>query len=395
MATKPSTSPPGITLKRLLTLAIGARLISDTASRLFYPFLPVICRGLGVSLVAGSSLMTVRTAVGLMAPWGGMAIDRFGVKRTILFAMATQAIGLWWFSMAEGWLAAVGPIILLGIPMATLVPALQVFVSDRVPYQTRGRIIGAVEFSWAAVNLFVLPVVGFLITLQGWATPFYYLSGVTVAGMLIVWQWFPEHVRSTSTQRMKIRPYLKQLLKNRSALVVVLSGGFLFVGTESFFITYAAWLEQIAGLSPSNIGLVVGILGLTEWCGSGLSSAFIDRMGKQRGVLAGFVLSSIMLSILPFLEVSLWMAIAGLAIYSLLFEFTIVSSIPLLSEQIPEARGMTLTMGILAISLSRLIMAPVAAWLMEHVSFTATCFVGAIGTGCGALLLALWAKEHP
>ena len=101
MISQPPSDPPVITLKRLLTLAIGTRLITDTAVRLFYPFLPVICRGLGISLVAGGSLMTVRTAVGLVAPWGGLAINRFGVKRIVLFGLATPAGGLRWFSMAE------------------------------------------------------------------------------------------------------------------------------------------------------------------------------------------------------------------------------------------------------------------------------------------------------
>ena len=67
---------------------------------------------------------------------------------------------------------------------------------------------------------------------------------------------------------------------------------------------------------------------------------------------------------------------------------------PLLSEQMPEARGLTLTMGVLAISLSRIVMAPVSAWLMESISFTATCTVGAIGTACGVIVLGLWAKEN-
>ena len=60
---------------------------------------------------------------------------------------------------------------------------------------------------------------------------------------------------------------------------------------------------------------------------------------------------------------------------------------------VPDARGMTLTMGILAISLSRLMIAPVAAWLMINVSFAATCLVGALGTAGGVLVLALWARE--
>ena len=78
------TNQPSISLKRLLTLTIGIRLIVDTGVRMLYPFLPVISRGLGISLVAAGSLMTIRTAVGLMAPWGGIAIEKFGVKRVIL-----------------------------------------------------------------------------------------------------------------------------------------------------------------------------------------------------------------------------------------------------------------------------------------------------------------------
>ena len=360
---------------------------------MLYPFLPVISRGLGISLVAAGTLMTVRTAIGLLAPWGGMAIDRFGVKRLVLIGMASQAVGLWWLSLVHGWLPAIGPILLMGIPITTLIPAIQVFVSECVPYEKRGRILGAVEFSWAATNLFILPVMGVLITLQGWKAPFIYLAMLTVVGMLAVWRWFPDHKPTTSASPIRIWAYIRRLIQNRSALAVVLSGACLFIGTESFFVTYAAWLERTAGLSPAGIGGVVGILGLTEWIGSGFSSAFIDRIGKRRGVLAGFVLATLMLLVLPYLDMALWMAVAGLGIYSLLFEFTIVSSIPLLSEQMPEARGMTLSMGIMAISLSRLIMAPVATWLLEHVSFTATCTVGAAGIACGVWLLAQWARE--
>ncbi len=389
----PSNNSRPISLKRLLTLTIFVRLLVDTGARMLYPFLPLISRGLGISLVAAGSLMTIRTAVGLLAPWGGLAINRFGVKRAVLFGMALQAVGAWWFSGAQGWVSSVGPVILLGLPFVIVVPAIQVLVSDLVPYAKRGRIMGVIEFSWAATNLFIIPLVGLLIKWMGWQTPFLYLAGMTAVGMGATWLWFPDHRLRTESGGENLRAYLSRLRKNRSALAVVLCGFFLFIGTESFFITYAAWLEQRFGLGPQEIGIVAAILGLTEWGGSGISSAFIDRMGKLRGLLIGFSMASLVLLILPYLDTSLWLAITGLAIYSLMFEFTIVSSIPLLSEQMPDARGMTLTMGILAISLSRLMIAPVAAWLMINVSFAATCLVGALGTAGGVLVLALWARE--
>lgn len=391
MPTEPQSK---FTIKRLLTLTIGVRLLVDTGVRMLYPFLPIVSRGLGISLVAGGSLMTLRTAVGLIAPWGGVAIDRFGVKRVILFGMAAQAAGTWWLSVADGWVSALGPVILLGIPMAIVVPGIQVLVSDIVPYAKRGRILGAVEFSWAATNLFIIPLVGLGVRFLGWQAPFFYLGMLTAVGMMATWKWFPDYRHAHQPQQRQFRAYISRLIRNHSALAVVLSGFFLFIGTESFFITYAAWLEQRFGFGPDQIGLVVGILGVTEWIGSGFSSAFIDRLGKRRGVLIGFTLASVVLICLPYLDATIWLAIAGLALYSLMFEFTIVSSIPLLSEQMPEARGLTLTMGVLAISLSRIVMAPVAAWLMESISFTATCTVGAIGTACGVIVLGLWAKEN-
>ena len=295
-------SQQSFSIKRLITLAIGVRLIVDTGVRMLYPFLPVISRGLGISLVAGGSLMTIRTAVGLIAPWGGVAIDRFGVKRVILAGMAAQAVGAWWFGQAHGWLSAIGPVILLGIPMAVVVPGIQVLVSDLVPYERRGRVMGAVEFSWAATNLFVIPIVGLVIRYWGWQSPFFYLTCITAVSMAATWQWFPDHRHPYQWQKRQLRAYCSQLLNNHSALAVVLSGGFLFIGTETFFVTYAAWLEGQFGLGPERIGLVVGILGLTEWAGSGFSSAFIDRIGKRRGVLMGFALSSIVLMILPYLD---------------------------------------------------------------------------------------------
>ena len=39
-------------------------------------------------------------------------------------------------------------------------------------------------------------------------------------------------------------------------------------------------------------------------------------------------------------------------------------------------------------------MAPVAAWLLEYVSFNAACTVGALGTAGGVLVLALWARDN-
>ena len=131
---------------RLIGLVIPMRLIVDTAMRMFYPYLPEISRGLGITLSQGGLLMSLRSMMILPSPLFGLWYDRRGPKLLLILALVVQGCSLAWMSVAQGLAAAVPPALLLGLTAAAFVPTIQATISEHVPFHRRGRILAIVEF---------------------------------------------------------------------------------------------------------------------------------------------------------------------------------------------------------------------------------------------------------
>ena len=56
-------------------------------------------------------------------------------------------------------------------------------------------------------------------------------------------------------------------------------------------------------------------------------------------------------------------AFVGLSLFYISFEFTLVSSIPMMTEVVPQARATLMAFNVAFISLGRALGAPLAAWL--------------------------------
>jgi predicted MFS family arabinose efflux permease len=79
-------------------------------------------------------------------------------------------------------------------------------------------------------------------------------------------------------------------------------------------------------------------------------------MGKRRAVALGMVLSALSAVGLPLIgQISLAGALVGLFLFYISFEFTLVSSIPLMTELVPGARAVMMAGNISAISAGRML----------------------------------------
>jgi predicted MFS family arabinose efflux permease len=182
--------------------------------------------------------------------------------------------------------------------------------------------------------------------------------------------------------------------RSPSARAAILVNGLIFVAAESFFVTYGAWLEQSFGMAPNQIGRVAALLGLAELTASATSSLFIDRLGKRRGVGIGLAAMTGTLLLLPVLERNLALAVAGMAAFTLAFEFSIVSNISLLSEQAPLARGTVMSLAVVASGLTRTISDYVAVALYEQGGLLATALFGVTGSAVALFVLVRWVQER-
>lgn len=394
-APEPAVGVPGKATNplRLILLALPMRLVVDTAMRMFYPFLPEISRGLGITLSQAGMLVSLRSAMILTSPLFGSWGDRHEPRPLLSAALVLQGLSLAWMSSAQGLAAAVVPALLLGVVSAAFIPTLQSVISEHVPFQRRGRIVGIVEFSWALTGLLILPLVGLMMVARGWQAPLRVVAGLSfiVAPLPLL---LPKRRRPQDTAYFSMRQSFALVWHTTSARAAIAVSGLMFLAAESFFITYGAWLEQGFGLAPDQVGRVAALLGLAELAASGLSSVFIDRIGKRLGVGLGLLAMTVSMAALPLLGGSLSLAIAGLFAFTFSFEFSIVSGISLLSEQVPQARGTVLSMSAMSAALTRAISGFAGIALFEWRGMGATAALATLGSAMALVILVRWVAER-
>jgi predicted MFS family arabinose efflux permease len=338
-----------------LTLAamLLARITLNMAFRITYPFLPAIARGLGVDLTSAGLLVTARASGGLVSPIFGPLSDRYGRKRMMLIGLVLLIMGAAICAVVPLYAAFMVAFVLFGISKAIYDPTIQAYIGDRVPYERRGRAIGVTELAWSGGWLVGVPSAGWLIAHMGWQAPYALLAILSAAGLLLIAWLLPRDAPLAQHTRPSLQ--LGVVFRNRNLLAALLVTFLLMLANEVTFIVYGAWMESRFGLSVVSLGVVSIAIGVAEAAGEFGSAAFVDRIGKRRAVLVGLALSAIAYAALPTLGVRLESVIGLLAALFIIFEFTLVSSLPLVSELAPEARATAMSANAAAMTLARMI----------------------------------------
>lgn len=395
---------------RQLSLIFAARTVLNTAHRIVYPFLPAISRGLGISLAAGSRLVTVRFVAGLAAPFLGPWIDRRPRRHTMELALALFVLaGI--VLVSGGGLAAstpsnlsyaivAGAFALFGLSKVLYDPAVHAYLGDTVPYRQRARAVGIVEFSWSSAWLLGVPAAGFLIARHGWRAPWVLLVALGLLALALTRARLPQIPPAASAgSHQGARTLLRRwhdLLRQRRLVALLATSLLLTMALELPFIVYGAWLERAFGLSLSTLGLASVVVGLAEAAAELGTTLVTDRLGKRRSVLAGLVGLAGSLLLLPRLaDQGLAGALAGMVLVVLSFEFAIVSLLPLVTELAPETRGSLLSFNITTFSLGRIAGATAGGWLWQWTgaSIATNARVGATCALLAALVVTIGLAE--
>ena len=371
-------------------IATLCRVILNTSRRFAYPFAPVLSRGLGVELTAITSLIAANQATALFGIFFGPVADRLGYRLMMLAALAMLTLGMF----AGGFFPFYGVILvalfLAGTGKTIFDPAVQAYASERVPFKKRGFVIGLIEYSWSASTLVGIPLVALLIDRFGWRSPFFVLGGLSLVGMVMLAVVIPrDNKKNTSHQAsMNLWCVWRQLLKKRTALGAMGFAFFISAANDNLFVVYGAWLEKSFDLSIIAIGMSTGLIGLSELSGETLTAVFADRLGLKRTVLTALTLCLISYGILPFLGLTLPLALTGLFFIFLTFEFAIVTSMSLFTELLPEYRATMMSGFFAAAGMGRIAGALMGGHVWLAGGITATGLVSAAVSGLGLVSLA-------
>jgi predicted MFS family arabinose efflux permease len=378
-----------------LTLSIVVttlcRLVLNTARRFVYPFAPALSRGLGVPLTAITSLIAVNQATAVLGLFFGPIADRLGYRLMMLTGMTLLVAGMFAGGLFPFYGVILIALFLAGLGKSMFDPALQAYVSERVPFHRRGLAIGFLEFSWAGSTLLGIPLIAILIDRLGWRAPFFVMGGLGILGILALSILIEKTARKKAPGQSSplFRGAWRQLLRERAALGALSYSFWISVANDNLFVVYGAWLEKQFGLSIVALGLGTAVIGIAELAGESFTAALADRLGLKRALIGGLAACLICYGILPLLGQTLGTALTGLFFLFLTFEFTIVTGLSLFTELVPASRA-TMMAGYLATGgVGRVVGALIGGPIWLAGGIYATALVSAAISGL-ALVSLIW-----
>lgn len=356
-------SLPSLQSLRLHIIAfIAVRTVLNTLYRMVYPFLPSLARGLGVDLQTLSLAITARAAAGSLGPLLASIADSRGRKAGILFGLllfiAGVSLVVFWPVYPAFFLA----LILTAMGKYTFDPSIQAYLGDRVPYQRRGLAMAATELSWSLSFIVGVPLAGFLMARGGWMAPFpllLILGLLSFAGLAFL---LPPD-QAVNRNRSGLASNLRTVFTSPAALAGLSLAMLVSIANEVVNLVFGVWMEDSLGLMLAGLAGASAVIGISEFGGESLVGALSDRLGKARSVGLGLILNSLAALALPILGRSVTGALAGLFLFYITFEFTLVSSIPLMTEILPGARATMMATNVASLSLGRAVGAQLASRL--------------------------------
>jgi predicted MFS family arabinose efflux permease len=387
-----SQQPPEPRLIVQLPILMLGRLCLNTGLRMTYPFLPELARGVGTSLTAVSHLVALRAFTTFLGPFFGPLSERFGRRPIMSLAMLLFGLGgLVVFIWPSYWALGV-TLSVMGLAKVIFDPAMQAYLGDTIPYQVRGKALAVTELGWAGSFLVGAPLVGVAIQRQGWPAPFFWLalSGLVMA--VLLWRILP---RTGGSGRPRVSLWAIFQLPGRRPVIwaAVVYVGLVMAANELILIVYGDWMESGFGLSLATLGLAAGVIGTAEIVGELFAGWSVDRFGKRPVIITTGLLNVAMYLIIPYTGYSLSAALASLFALFLFFEITVVGGIPLLTEIVPEARAVALSVTMAAGGLGRAAGAWLGPLIWQRAGLEGTGLAGAVCMLAAILILARWVRE--
>lgn len=303
-----------------------------------YPFIGVLARGLGVGVGAITTIIAARSSLGLISPVFGAVSDRFGRRIGMLVGLLVFAIGLMLVVFWPTYPMLFAALLLSSVGKYMFDPSVHAYLGDRVAYEKRGLAVAVVEIGWSGAFMLGIPAVGWLIARSGWIAPFPLLAGLAVLMAALLWYTLPGDGTGQAAPLSPLKA-VSAIAPHPPAIAGLVLGGLIAASNELVSVVYGDWMETAFGLQVVVLGLATSVIGFAELGGEGLVAVLVDRLGKRRAVGIGLVLNALMAVMLPLLGQRVEGALVGLFLFYITFEFTVVSSIPLMTELVPEARG--------------------------------------------------------
>lgn len=329
-----------------------SRLVVNTATRMIYPFLAVFASGLRVDIGIISLAMAVSMATSALGPFLAPIADRRGRKTGMLIGMGFFLTGMLSASLFPSIVTFFIAILLGSLGNNVLLPPIQAYLGDHTPYARRGFYMAVIELSWALSFIIMVPLAGLILENGLWNGPFIALSIAGAIATLLIW-WLVPNDLPVQGEPVAVFADIRKVLGYMPAVMGMLMGLSFILGNELINVIFGVWMQDAYGLQIAALGAASAVIGFSELGGNGIAAFLADRIGKEKSIAAGIILSSLTVITLPLVGSSIVGAFIWLFMFFLSFEIVVISALPLMSEITPTARATTMALFIAALSIGR------------------------------------------
>lgn len=372
---------------------ILSKFAQDTALRAPIPFLGVIAAAYGQDLSTISWLAIALSLASLAAPFSSLLIARFGQGNVLFYPLGLFVVSCGLLPFAPSFAAVLVLFILLGVTKAMFSPQVHTFIADRVPLERRGTVVGVLELSWALSFMLGAPVFGLLVEQVSWSAPFVLLALLGFFGFVASWVYVrPQLTKSSTRAEFSFAPWRLVWQQPKAQLFLFFSAGITFAAQIPWLI-YPQWMKTQFALDNLQIGLISTIIGVADIVAEALIIVYLDRINKRLAILGAGVLYVLSFVAFALLSHSLLGMVIALFFLYLAFEITIVASIAVGTEVVPESRVAMMGFATTANALGRILGSLITLGLFMDNRFWLVTLVASLVIGSSMLCFALATKS--
>jgi len=291
----------GSLLTPLMRWFLLAMILANIAGSMTNLLMPIYLTELGASVGQVGLVFTLTSVVILVLQvLGGWISDSIGRLRAIAIGSLGGVLAFIAMLLAPSWQWMLLALSISQIPYALVGPSFSAFIAENSAEQSRGRVYGLTDTIYQVVGVVGPPLGGFLAGAYGFkpmllvATLFY----SSAAGLRI---WMARTMHSAGErepQQLTAASFKRSLLLIWGMLIGggVVTWIFLTDGVRDVAFRLSGeleplYLEQVAGLSLQQIGLLGSFFSGAMMVTPMLSGRLADRYGERVPITGGFLIT--------------------------------------------------------------------------------------------------------
>lgn len=293
---------------RLLTgpliMFICTMVLANIASRMYHPLLALYLQSLGANVEEVGLFFTL----GSLAPLafqilGGWLSDSLGRLQAVAIGSTAGFLGMLVYLFAPSWHWLLLATITGSLAGAFVAPSFQAFIAEQASEETLGRVYGLSESIFMIVGIVGPPLGGFLADHYGFRTMF--IVAITLYGAATLLRlWMAREARRKKKGKPSSKPSFGALKADMGTMLgLVLGGGLLtwiLISDGVHDVTYrlafemeSLYLQDIIGLTKTQIGWLISASSLTTALLMSAAGALSDKRGERVGIVGGFAIIAV------------------------------------------------------------------------------------------------------